>query len=65
MSDKANMARTSCFLEENPKILVITKFKPDPILQVEFETAKEPFPHCPWNVADQKGGMNPNARYTQ
>ena len=37
------MAQKSCFLEENPKILVITKFQRAPILQVELETAKEAF----------------------
>ena len=52
-------------LEESPEILVISKFQRAPIFKVEFETAKEPFLRCAWNVADQKNGMSPNARYIQ
>ena len=63
MVDKANTARKSCFLEENPNI--ISKSQWTPILQVEFETAKELFWRYPWNVADYEDGMSPNTRYIQ
>ena len=56
------MTRKFFFLEENPKILVISKFQRAPIFEVEFETAKEPFLRCAWNVADQKNGMSPKCK---
>ena len=54
LDDIADMAQKSFFLKENPKILVINNFQCPPIFSVKFETAKEPFSRCPWNMADQK-----------
>ena len=44
------MAQKLFFLEESLKILVISKFQRASIFWVEFETAKEPFLRCAWNV---------------
>ena len=30
-----------------------------------IKSVKEPFSRCTWNVADQKNGMTPNAKYIQ
>ena len=53
------------FLEESPKILVISKFRCAAIFKVESETGKEPYLRCAWTVADQKNRISPNARYIQ